>query len=29
MEVYEKEFSIRGFHIYKEVWLPVEGEMQR
>ena len=25
--VYEKEFSIRGFHIYKEVWLPVEEEI--
>ena len=27
LAVYEKEFSIHGFHIYKEVWLPVEEEI--
>ena len=27
---YNDSFLIRGFHIFiKEVWLPVEGEIQR
>ena len=27
MAFYEKEYSIRGFHIFKDVWTPVEGEI--
>ena len=27
MTVYEKEYSIQGFHIFKDVWSLVEGEI--
>ena len=27
MAIYEKECCVRGFHVYKDIWMPVKGEI--